>query len=121
MQDYSLAIPYSLKVLELAKRYKAMEYIKGESSLLAIEYTHTNQLPKALAVLNEMKSNAINDIDKLSVTVDFLNNLTYAKSFVQAGEYAQTLKKMLPKAIQEAVKISVSDHVKKLINKAASN
>ncbi|HTJ48776.1 MAG TPA: DUF4202 domain-containing protein [Cyclobacteriaceae bacterium] len=33
----------------------------------------------------------------------------------------KTLKKMSPKAIQEAVKISVSDHVKKLINKAASN
>lgn len=33
----------------------------------------------------------------------------------------KTLKKMSPKAIQEAVKISVSDHVKKLINKAASS
>ena len=32
----------------------------------------------------------------------------------------KTLKKMSPTAIQEAVKIQVSDHVKKLINKAAS-
>jgi len=101
MQDYATAIPYSLTVLELAKRYKETAYIRGESSSLATEYTHTNQLSKALAVLNEMKSNAVNDIDKLSVTVDFLTNLTYAKSFEQAGEYAQALKKMLPKIPQD--------------------
>jgi len=101
MQDYAAAIPYSLTVLELAKRYKETAYIRGESSSLATEYTHTNQLSKALAVLNEMKSNAVNDIDKLSVTVDFLTNLTYAKSFEQAGEYAQALKKMLPKIPQD--------------------
>jgi len=101
MQDYAAAIPYSLTVLELAKRYKETAYIRGESSSLATEYTHTNQLSKALAVLNEMKSNAVNDIDKLSVTVDFLTNLTYAKSFEQAGEYAQALKKILPKIPQD--------------------
>jgi two-component sensor histidine kinase len=97
MQDYSQAIPYSLKVLELAKRYNATDYIRAESTSLAIEYTHTNQLSKALEVLNEMKSNARNDIDKLSVTVEFLNNLTYSKSLVEADQYAQTLKEMLPK------------------------
>ena len=101
MQDYSLAIPYSVKVLELAKRYKATDYILAESSSLAIEYTHTSQLSKALAVLDEMQTYAVNDIDKLSVAVEYLNNLTYAKRFVQAAPYAQAVKKMLPKIPRE--------------------
>lgn len=101
MGDYERAIPYSVEVMKMAKRYKATEFIKKESSALAFEYTHTNQLPKALTILNEMKSNALNDRDKLSVTVDFLNSLTYAKRIAQAGPYAQALKKLLPKIPQD--------------------
>src|SRR3569833_1208538 len=65
------------------------------SSALAFAYSHTNRLPEALSVLNDLKAIAGNDFDKLSVSVDFLNNLTYAKQYKQAGQYAADLKIML--------------------------
>jgi len=95
MQDYSRAIPYSIKMLRMAKRYNDSGFINTGSSALALEYTHTNQLSKGLTILNEMKSRANSNLDKLSVSVDFLNNLIYAKHLVQAGEYAREVKRLL--------------------------
>jgi two-component sensor histidine kinase len=94
--DYNRAIPYAIEVMKMAKRYKETWCVKMASSALAFAYTHTNQLPKALDILNELKSLGSSDFDKLSVNVDFLNNLVYAKKFSQAGQYVQELKKLLP-------------------------
>ena len=93
--DYDRAIPYSIEVLKMAKRYNETWCVKMASSALAFAYSHTNRLPEALSVLNDLKAIAGNDFDKLSVSVDFLNNLTYAKQYKQAGQYAADLKIML--------------------------
>lgn len=93
--DYKRAIPYSIEVLRMAKRFNAPDFINVESSALAFEYIHTNRLSEALTILNEMKSKASTDLDKLSVSVDFLYSLIYAKQLSQAGQYVQEVKKML--------------------------
>lgn len=95
-KDYERAIPYSTEVLKMAKLYNDKWCIKMASSALAFEFAHTNQLSKALSILNELKSEAGSDVDKLSVSVDFLNNLTYVRQFSQAGRYVQELKKLIP-------------------------
>lgn len=95
MQDYTHAIPYSMEVLRLAKRYNDRGFMNAGSSTLALAYTHTNELPKALAVLEEMKSRADGDLEKLSVAIEFLTNLTYAKSFIDAAKYVQDVKRLL--------------------------
>jgi two-component sensor histidine kinase len=95
MLDYGRAIPYSIEALRIAKRYNNREYINAASSALALEYTHTSKLTEALTVLNEMKSHAYSDLDKLSVSVELLNNLTYAKRFETADNYAREVKELL--------------------------
>jgi len=88
MREYKKAIPYSIEALMLAKRYDHRPYINKASSALALEYAHTGKLSKALTILNEMKRRAYGDLDKLSVRVDYLNNLTLAKDFKTAARYA---------------------------------
>lgn len=95
LEDYDRAIPYSIEVLRMSKRYNSVYFINMESSALASEYTHTNKLSKAFTILNEMKSKFTSDVDKLSVRVDFLNSLIYAKQFPQAGQYAREVKELL--------------------------
>ena len=95
MQDYGRAIPYSIQALRTAKRYKARDFVSAVSSTLALAYAHTDQLSKALVILGEMKGNAYSDLDKLSVSVGFLNNLTYAKHYVPAAKYAQEVKDLV--------------------------
>jgi two-component sensor histidine kinase len=95
LQEYGLAIPYSIEALGMAKRYNSRDYINLTSSALASEYAHTGKLSKAILLLDEMKSKAYNDLDKLSVRVDYLNNLTYAKQFLLAAEYAQEVREMV--------------------------
>jgi len=95
MNDYELAIPYSIEILRMARRYNAESLIKTESSALAAEYTHSHEETKALEILNEMKIKAKSDLDKLSVSVDFLYSLVYAKRLAQAGQYATEVKEHL--------------------------
>lgn len=95
MQDYGRAIPHSVAVLDMAKRYNEPDFISLESPALAQEYTHTNQLQKALVLLNDLKSRAYSDIDKLPVYTQFLNSLTYAKSLTQAAHYAHEIRELL--------------------------
>jgi two-component sensor histidine kinase len=97
LQDYNRAIPYSIEALRIARRYRNRDYINTVSSALALEYTHTNKLAKALSLLNEMKSHAQSDLDKLTVSVDFLNNLTFVKHFTAAERYAREVKVLLPR------------------------
>ena len=104
LQDYERAIPYSIEVLKMARRYNATYFINTGSSALASEYTHTNQLSKALTILNESERKAYSDLDKLAVRVGFLNCLTYGKHFVQAGRYAQEVKELLAGIPQDNVK-----------------
>ncbi|MET1055082.1 MAG: sensor histidine kinase, partial [Pedobacter sp.] len=95
MQEYSKAIPYSTEALLLAKRYSNRGYINKVSSALASEYAHTGKLSKALIILDEMKSNAYTDVEKLSVRVDYLNNLSHAKDFGAASKYAMEVRDMV--------------------------
>lgn len=108
MQDYERAVPYSTEVVTMGKRYHSPYFFNAGSSALAFEYTHTNQLSKALAILDEVKARATSDLDKLSVRLDFLNNLVYAKQLVQAGQFAKTVNQLLPKI--------PSDHVTEIMN-----
>ncbi|SEM82338.1 Two-component sensor histidine kinase, contains HisKA and HATPase domains [Mucilaginibacter gossypiicola] len=94
--DYKRAIPYSVEVMKMAKRFNAPFFTILESSSLAFEYIHLNRLAEALTVLNEIKSNAKSDDDRLSVNVDFLYSLIYAKKLSEAGVYVQEVKKILP-------------------------
>jgi two-component sensor histidine kinase len=97
IEDYAHAIPYSNMVLNMAKRYNSGYFINAASSALALEYTHTNKLSKALAIFNEMKKRAVTDNEKLSVDVDFLHNLLFANKIAEAGRYAEEIKELLPK------------------------
>jgi two-component sensor histidine kinase len=95
MHDHRRAIPYAFQALKLAKKYNARAYLNKTSSALALAYAHTNQLPKALTVLGEMKANAYSDLEKLAVSVDFLTDLTYAKHFALAAQHAQEVKELV--------------------------
>jgi two-component sensor histidine kinase len=95
MQDYGRALPYAIQGLKIAKRYKARDFINVISSTLALAYARTDQLSKALLVLGEMKINAYSDLEKLSVSVGFLTNLTHAKHYVPAARYAQEVKDLV--------------------------
>lgn len=97
MQDYNRALPYSLMALKIARHYRNQDYISTVAAVLATEYTRTNKLAKALTLLEEVKSHANSDLDKLNVAGDFLNNLTYAKQIKKAGIYAQEVKGLLAK------------------------
>ena len=95
MKDYNRAIPYSLEVLRMSRRYNNSDFINTELSALALSYTHTNQITKALTMLNEMKRRAQSKLEKLSVSVNYLNNLIYAKRLRQADKYAKEIKDLL--------------------------
>ncbi|WP_176628273.1 sensor histidine kinase [Mucilaginibacter sp. SG538B] len=97
MEDYSRAIPFSIDVLSMAKRYHDHRVVMMESPALALEYLRTNQADKAFAVLNDMKSHAVGDLDNLSVAMAFINNLVDAKHFSEAARYVENLKSLLPK------------------------
>ncbi|MET3501275.1 two-component sensor histidine kinase [Mucilaginibacter rubeus] len=94
--DYRRAIPYSIEVIKIAKRFNEPYYLNLELSLLAFEYTHTDRLTDALAILSQMEGKAGTDLEKLSVNVDILYSLVYSKKLQQADRYAQQVKKLLP-------------------------
>ncbi|GAA4307906.1 hypothetical protein GCM10023149_01600 [Mucilaginibacter gynuensis] len=97
IQDYNRALPYSLNALKIARHYHNKDYIATVAITLATEYTRTNRLAQALALLEEVKSYSDTDPDKLSVAAVFLNNLTYAKQFKKAVPYVQEVKELLAK------------------------
>jgi len=104
MQDYRRAIPYSKKVIDMAKRYHDEGFVRSESFALALAYTRTDQLSKAIAILNEMKSQGGGFLHQVSITIEFLNHLTYAKRFKQAAQYVRELESLLPKIYPENTK-----------------
>lgn len=95
MKDYAKAVSYSMEVVRLAKRYNDREFMNDGSSTLALAYTRTNQLAKALVVLEEMKNRSVGELEQLSATVEFLTNLTYAKRFIDAARYVRDVKRLL--------------------------
>lgn|GEM_PF-781178 len=97
MGEYERAIPYSIDVVQMALRYNSPPFFNMGSTALAFLYTHTNQLSKALTVLNEMKAKASSDQDKLSVATYFLYSFIYARRFLKAAQYAQEVKELLVK------------------------
>lgn len=95
MNDYSQAIPYSLLALKIAKSYNTKDYISTVSRVLATAYTHTNKLHKAMTLLNELEKNSENERDKLAVMNNIVVNLTYARHFKAADQYAVKVRKSL--------------------------
>jgi tetratricopeptide (TPR) repeat protein len=104
MQDYERAIPYAKKVVDMAKRYHDEGFVRSGSFALALGYTRTNQLTKAIDVLNGMKSRPGGFLYKLSINIEFLNHLTYAKRFKHAAQYVRELESLLPKIYPENIK-----------------
>jgi len=97
MGEYERAIPYSVDVVHMALRYNSPPIFYTGSTGLAFEYTHTNQLSKALTVLDQMKAKASSDQEKLSVATNFLYSFIYARRFLKAAPYAQEVKELLVK------------------------
>jgi len=97
MQDYNRALPYSLRALEIARHYRNNDYITAVAAELAVAYTRTNKLPKAINLLKEVKTYSDNDLEKLNVAGSFLSILTYAKQFKKAETYAAEVQRLLVK------------------------
>ncbi|ACU61690.1 histidine kinase dimerization/phosphoacceptor domain -containing protein [Chitinophaga pinensis] len=103
LEDYNKAIPYAVDALRLAKRYNDRSFMDAGSSILALAYTRTGELSKALALLEEMKNRAVTNPEKLSVTVELLNNLVYAERFGDAEKYVQDVTSLLKAISSENV------------------
>jgi len=97
MQDYSRALPYSLKALEIARHYRNTDYITTVATELAVIYTRTNKLAKAINLLKEVNTYSDSDVEKLNVAGSFLSILTYAKQFKKAETYASEVERLLAK------------------------
>jgi two-component sensor histidine kinase len=97
LKDYNKAIPYSLMALKIAEHYHSPDYIVTVALVLSTAYAYNNQIDKALAILQRVEPYATDNYDKLTVSAYFLNNLTYAKQYRQAGVYAQKMEELLKK------------------------
>ena len=97
MSDFRNALIYSLKALDIARRYNDTGYFMTVAFALAHEYTRLNNFSKAVPLLEEMKKLSSADYDKMGVALSYLSNLTYAKRFNEAAIYAQKLKQQLAK------------------------
>lgn len=105
LRDDRRALSYSLMALKIARASKNADYIGTVLFVLAIEYTHLNQLPKALAVLNEnLKYNrnagvtkSENVLARLIAIGGFVRNLTFAGQLNEAKVYVKQMKGLLAK------------------------
>ncbi|WP_454804308.1 histidine kinase dimerization/phosphoacceptor domain -containing protein [Mucilaginibacter phyllosphaerae] len=97
ISDYSQALYYSLKALDIARRYNDTGYFMTVAFALAHEYTRLDKFSKAVPLLKEMEKLSSADYDKMGVALCYLSNLTYAKRFNEAAIYAQKLKQQLAK------------------------
>jgi two-component sensor histidine kinase len=97
INDLHNALYYASMALQIAKRYNDLGYYCTISILLAYEYTRLDKLPRALAMLNEIKKYADNDENKLIISSNFLRVLTYAKQYGEAAPYAQEVQGLLEK------------------------
>jgi len=101
MEDYRQALPYSLKAMAIAKRYKNHDYISTVAFALAAIYTRINKFELALPHLNQMQTTAGDDNDRLAVNAGFLTNLAFVKQYTKAEKYAENLREALAKRSPE--------------------
>jgi len=97
MADFRQALPYSLKALQIARRYNNPDYITTVAFAAAGAYTRINKFAQALPLLQEMEGYAAEDHDKMIATACYLTNLNYDRQFNKAEVYAQKLIKQLAK------------------------
>ncbi|WP_426328997.1 histidine kinase dimerization/phosphoacceptor domain -containing protein [Pedobacter sp. R-06] len=109
-QDYNRSMPYSKEVISMAKRYNDEGFVRSGAYQLALAYSHTNQLAKALTLLNEMKSRPGGFLKNIALNIEFINTLTYAKHFQQAKEYVTELERVLPKIYPENIQHIMNVH-----------
>jgi len=109
-QDYFRSIPYSKEVISTAKKYNDEGFVREGAYQLASAYTHTNQIPKALAVLDEMKSRPGGFLKNIALKIEYINTLGYAKKFQQAKEYVNELESLLPKIYPENIQQIMNVH-----------
>lgn len=108
--DYHRSIPYSKEVIRIAKKYNNEGFVREGAHQLASAYTHTNQLHKALAVLDEMKSRPSGFLKNIALQIEYINTLTYAKQFQQAKVYVNELESLLPKIYPENIQQIMNVH-----------
>ena len=109
-QNYHRSMPYSKEVTSMAKRYNDEGFVRLGAYQLALAYSHTNQLPKALAILNEMKSRPGGFLKNIALNIEFINTLTYAKQFHQAKIYVSELERVLTKIYPENIQHIMNVH-----------
>ncbi|RBQ11872.1 sensor histidine kinase [Pedobacter miscanthi] len=109
-QDYFRSIPYSKEVISTAKKYNDEGFVRAGAYQLASAYTHTNQISKALAVLDEMKSRPGGFLKNIALKIEYINTLGYAKKFQQAKEYVNELESLLPKIYPENIQQIMNVH-----------
>jgi len=109
-QDYHRSIPYSKDVVSLAKKYNHEGLVREGAYQLASAYTRTNQIPKALAVLNEMKSRPGGFLKDIALKIEYINTLVYVKKLPEAKEYVSELESLLPKIYPENIQQIMNVH-----------
>ncbi|TBO44502.1 tetratricopeptide repeat-containing sensor histidine kinase [Pedobacter kyonggii] len=109
-QDYYRSIPYSKEVVSLAKKYNHEGLVREGAYQLASAYTRTNQIPKAFAVLNEMKSRPGGFLKDIALKIEYINTLVYAKQLPEAKEYVSQLESVLPKIYPENIQQIMNVH-----------
>ncbi|MGN8055190.1 tetratricopeptide repeat-containing sensor histidine kinase [Pedobacter sp. 22163] len=109
-QDYYRSIPYSKDVVSLAKKYNHEGLVREGAYQLASAYTRTNQIPKALAVLNEMKSRPGGFLKDIALKIEYINTLVYVKKLPEAKEYVSELESLLPKIYPENIQQIMNVH-----------
>lgn len=108
--DYYRSIPYSKDVVSLAKKYNHEGLVREGAYQLASAYTRTNQIPKALAVLNEMKARPGGFLKDIALKIEYVNTLLYAKQLTEAKEYVSELEGLLPKIYPENIQQIMNVH-----------
>jgi len=108
--DYYRSIHYSKEVVSMAKKYNDEGFVRAGAYQLASAYTHTNQIPKALAILDEMKGRPGGFLKNIALKIEYINTLAYAKQFEQAKEYVNELEGLLPKIYPENIQQIMNVH-----------
>lgn len=109
-EDYHRSIPYSREVIRIAKKYNHEGFVREGAYQLASAYTHTKQIPKALAVLDEIKGRQGGFLKNIALKIEYINTLAYAKQFQQAKLYVDELEGLLPKIYPENIQQIMNVH-----------
>ncbi|MDN3588672.1 histidine kinase dimerization/phosphoacceptor domain -containing protein [Pedobacter aquatilis] len=109
-QDYYRSLPYSKEVIRIAKKYNHEGFVREGGYQLASAYTHTKQISKALAVLDEINGRPGGFLKNIALKIEYINTLTYAKQFQRATVYVNELERLLPKIFPENIQHIMNVH-----------